>query len=290
VTIFIGGDDDLPEPETTTDPSDPNGVAGIPTATSTTRRPAMDTKIRRRRINVAREASRRRLWWILIIGGVVAVALVVLGLLTSRLFGVRTVDITGTRYTTQAQLKPIVDSIKGDPILTLDLDAVRHRLESLPYVERAAVATKFPHTVRVDIVERQPAAAYAGDDGKWRVIDDTGRVIAVIDGQPADYPAISGTGGDLLAGQRTPAAFAAAADLARWAPDEIRKLIDSFTVSEGGDLTMNLKGGTQVVFGDPTSKMTEKLTVMLTVLHKYDLAKLGSVNVSDYSNPGILGR
>jgi hypothetical protein len=44
------------------------------------------------------------------------------------------------------------------------------------------------------------------------------------------------------------------------------------------------------VFGDPTSKMTEKLTVMLTVLHKYDLAKLGSVNVSDYSNPGILGR
>ncbi len=95
MTIFIGGDDDLPEPETTTDPSDPSGVAGIPTATSTTRRPAMDTKIRRRRINVAREASRRRLWWILIIGGVVAVALVVLGLLTSRLFGVRTVDITG---------------------------------------------------------------------------------------------------------------------------------------------------------------------------------------------------
>jgi len=126
---------------------------------------------------------------------------------------------------------------------------------------------------------------HRGSEGNYQRYTASGK-----DGQPADYPAISGTGGDLLAGQRTPAAFAAAADLARWAPDEIRKLIDSFTVSEGGDLTMNLKGGTQVVFGDPTSKMTEKLTVMLTVLHKYDLAKLGSVNVSDYSNPGILGR
>jgi cell division protein FtsQ len=290
VTIFIGGDDDLPEVQTTTDPSDPSGVPGIPTATSTTRRPPMDTKIRRRRIDVAREAGRRRLWWILIVGGVVLLALVVLGLLTSRLFGVRTVDVTGTRYTTQAELKPIIDSIKGDPVLTLDLDSVRHRLESLPYVERAAVATKFPHTVRIDIDEREPAAAYAGTDGKWRVIDDTGRVIAVIGGQPADYPAISGTGGDLLAGQTAAPAFAAAADLARWAPDEIRKLIESFTVSDGGDLTMNLKGGTEVAFGNPTSKMTEKLTVMLTVLHKYNLAKLASVNVSDYSNPGIVGR
>ncbi len=90
---------------------------------------------------------------------------------------------------------------------------MRHRLESLPYVERAAVATKFPHTVRVDIVERQPAAAYAGDDGKWRVIDDTGRVITVLDGQPVDYPAITGDGGDLLGGQSAPPAFAAAADL-----------------------------------------------------------------------------
>jgi cell division protein FtsQ len=290
MTIFIGGDDDLPGPETTTDPSGPSGLSGIPTATSTTRRPPMDTKIRRRRIDVAREAGRRRLWWILIVGGVVVVALVVLGLLTSRLFGVRTVDVTGTRYTTQAELKPIVDGIKGDPVLTLDIDAIRHRLEALPYVERAAVATKFPHTVRIDIVEREPAAAYAGDDGKWRVIDDSGSVIAVLDGQPADYPAIAGTGGDLLAGQRAPAAFAAAADLARWAPDEIRKLIDSFTVSDGGDLTMTLKGGTQVAFGDPSSKMTEKLTVMLTLLHKYNLAKLASVNVSDYSNPGVLGR
>ncbi len=53
---------------------------------------------------------------------------------------------------------------------------------------------------------------------------------------------------------------------------------------------MNLKGGTQVAFGDPTSKMTEKLTVMLTLLHKYDLAKLGSMNLSNYSNPSIVGR
>ena len=51
MTIFIGGDDDLPGPETTTDPSDPSGLSGIPTATSTTRRPPMDTKIRRRRID-----------------------------------------------------------------------------------------------------------------------------------------------------------------------------------------------------------------------------------------------
>ena len=63
-------------------------------------------------------------------------------------------------------------------MLLIDTDAIESTLEQVPWVERARVETHFPHTVVIDIRERRPLACFRGGDGKWRVIDVQGRVVA----------------------------------------------------------------------------------------------------------------
>lgn len=49
---------------------------------------------------------------------------------------------------------------RGDPLLTVDIDAARRRLESLGWVRSASVERQFPNAVRIRILERKPLALW----------------------------------------------------------------------------------------------------------------------------------
>ena len=57
--------------------------------------------------------------------------------------------------------------------------AIEDQLERSPWVAEARVATDFPHGASIEIRERVPIATYAGSDGRFRIIDVEGRVVAV---------------------------------------------------------------------------------------------------------------
>lgn len=252
--------------------------------------PPVDPRLRSRRIGVRRAEGRRRLVYVLVAGAVLLVAVVVLAVLASPLFSIDRVRVTGTVYTTDEVLAPIIDQVEGDPVLTVDTDGVRRQLEALPWVRRADVHADFPRTLVIDIDERTPAAVYLGGDGRWRVIDRDGRVIAVELGQPIDYLAIEGTGPDLEPGGDAGPTYTAMAELAETIRDlpELSAVVDRLTLSANGDFGMvwNTDPGMIVKLG-PATDLRTKLAVLITLFRSGELAEAASVDLSNPNKPAI---
>ncbi len=97
---------------------------------------------------------------------------------------VRQVTAEGRVETPRADLLAALGARMGEPILALDPEAARARIEKLPWVRAASVERRLPDTVRVRILERH-AVAWWQRDHKLVLIDREGRPIPV--GTPARY-------------------------------------------------------------------------------------------------------
>lgn len=209
------------------------------------------SRFRLRRIAVRREEGRRRLRWFTVLGLGVAGIILVLLLLTSPLLSVRKVEVEGVVYANPELVASIVDSIDGEPILTVDLDAAEDKLLMIPWVRQARVSKHLPSRVTIEVVERTPIAFFRSVDGFNRVIDRDGRVLDVIEGDPVDFTPIIGTGPNLSAGQNTEQPFLGAAELINALPSELRSRLLTVTVSPEGEVSLALTNDVEVLFGRP---------------------------------------
>ena len=209
------------------------------------------SRFRLRRIAVRREEGRRRLRWFTVLGLGVAGIILVLLLLTSPLLSVRKVEVEGVVYANPELVASIVDSIDGEPILTVDLDAAEEKLLMIPWVRQARVSMHLPSRVTIEVVERAPIAFFRSVDGFNRVIDRDGRVLDVIEGDPVDFTPIIGTGPNLSAGQNTEQPFLGAAELIKALPSELRSRLLTVTVSPEGEVSLALTNDVEVLFGRP---------------------------------------
>jgi cell division protein FtsQ len=90
---------------------------------------------------------------------------------------VQEVLVEGRGRTDQSDLLEAVGVDRGDAMLTLDLEAMRERVESLPWVRVAVVERRLPGIVLVRLEERRPYALWQRD-GVHELIDENGAVIA----------------------------------------------------------------------------------------------------------------
>lgn len=82
---------------------------------------------------------------------------------------------------------------RGSPILAVDLDAAKARLEAVPWIRSAAIERLLPDTLYVRISERVPLALWQ-HDGTFDLVDQDGNVIPHAD--VAAYPALPQVVGD----------------------------------------------------------------------------------------------
>lgn len=87
-------------------------------------------------------------------------------------------DVEGRTRTTQAALRGVLQLKKGDSLFAADPWLIKRRLETLPWVRSATVERRYPGTLTVRLVERNPVARYR-DGGSVLLVDDTGMVIPV---------------------------------------------------------------------------------------------------------------
>ncbi len=242
---------------------------------------SMDPRVRARRIAVKRAAGRRRLIWVGIVAGVVLIITAALAVLASSLFGVEEVRITGAVYVDQVGLDTIVDDLDGDPILLVDTQEIERQVEALAWVERAVVTTDFPHRVDIDIRERAPIATFAGSDGRFRVIDRDGRVLAILDSRPVDYMEITGAAPDTEVAGSAGTPFAHAAQLAQALPPEIRAITTSVSVdATTGDLGLQLQPDVEIRLGG-FDDLDDKLARLLQFMRNTeDLSIYSRLDVS----------
>ncbi len=108
-------------------------------------------------------------------------------------FPVRNVRFEGEfRHVTHAELeRAVMDTVRGNFFL-LDLDAVKARVESLPWVQRASVRRAWPWDVYVRFSEQRLVARWG--DAAW--LNDAGEVVKVQgDESVSDLPLLAGPAG-----------------------------------------------------------------------------------------------
>lgn len=107
---------------------------------------------------------------------------------------VEDITVVGRRHASGPALLDATGLSRGAPILGVDLDEVRARIEAMPWIERATVQRRLPHHIHVVVTEREPFALWQRQ-GRFALIDRSGRVIVENDVAPfANLPLVVGAG------------------------------------------------------------------------------------------------
>ena len=217
---------------------------------------------------------------LLVVGGsLIAGVVLVLIVLASPLVAVRNIDIEGAKYANATLIETVSKSLRGKSVLTVDTNAAQKLLETDPWIESVRIKTYLPGRAVIEINERVPVAWFVGVDNQGRVIDQDGRVLAVVNGRPTEYMLIDGTGPNLIAGAMASESYKAAAQLAMSLPDEIRPVVKNMGVNGPNQVTMTLLTGAVVKFGEPVD-LRNKLVNVVVILRRQDINQIAGIDVS----------
>ncbi|MEA3078322.1 MAG: cell division protein FtsQ [Actinomycetota bacterium] len=239
--------------------------------------PRMDPRIRERRVAVKRDEGRRRLRLLMAGVGALAVGAVVYAVLRSPLLDVDTIRVRGAANTTPAEVATAGGLDRHPQLVDLDSAKVATRIESLPWVQRATVARRWPGTVEVTLLERTPLAAVPGDGG-WAMVDATGRVLEVAAEAPAGMPTITTPVAAPPPGSRVSTSTRGGLLVLQSLPGSLTTRILGIDVDDQGGLQLRLDGAPTVRFGPPTS-VRPKLVAVATLLSRTNLRGVTSVDV-----------
>lgn len=248
----------------------------------------VDPRFEERRRAWARRDRLKRVRWLKIAALLAACAVVVLAVMASPIFAIRTFTVEGNVYTAPASIAEVRRILKGSSVFTADTTRARKVLLKDPWVADVRITTNFPASAVVEISERVPVVWFVGTDGKARMVDARGKVIAVLTGYPTKYLQVKGTGPDVGAGETADDAYRAAAQLVLALPDELRPRVTALDLSPAGELSMVLKGDTLVRFGTPTD-LQDKLVAVVVLLRRQDPRTIAVIDVSA-GEPTVLGR
>ena len=238
-----------------------------------------DSTFEERQRRSRRRERLQKVKWLKLAGAIAAAVVVVIALLASPIFAIRSVTVEGNVYTSKEVLSAVTKTLKGASVFTVDTQRARELLLEDSWVSDVRITTRFPGKALVEIAERVPIIWYVGDDQKARIVDARGRVIAVLTGWPTKYLRVTGVGPSLEAGATADDVYRAAAQLVLALPDELRPMVKSLEVSPGGELAMTLKGGTLVRFGPPND-LQNKLVAVVVLLRRQNPSTLAVIDVS----------
>lgn len=175
----------------------------------------------------------------------------------------------------------------GTPLARVDVGAVRERVRALRPVESVRVRRSWPATLHIRVRERRPVAAVP-DSGKYLLLDEEGVHLATVDERPdgiplirlhgpsAGAPAPAGDGGPQV--ERAPAALRVLAVL----PERLTGKVRTIAVTNGGEVTLRLQGGSKVLWGENAGRGREKSRLLSVLLQRHDAATY------DVRSPGVV--
>jgi cell division protein FtsQ len=207
--------------------------------------------------------------------GVVAV----LGLLLwivygTAVLGVRHVRVVGTEVLTPLQVEQAAAVPMKEPLASVDLDQVRARVQRLAPVEKAIVSRGWPGTIKVEVVERTPVAAVPSGEQQWTLIDGQGVAYRVVSRVPDGLPLAELTApgpGDV----NTRSALTVLGALT----DDLREQLVDISVPAPAQITLTLRHGRTVVWGDDTQSATKAQVATALLKRKGDTLDVSAPDV-----------
>ncbi len=213
-----------------------------------------------RRFTAGRRRQRRA--WLTGGGMLVAMALVVTGIVMSPLLTLTDIVVKGREAVPERVIAGAASDQVGQPLVALNFDAIRERLNSVTRIQSFATEIQPPHTLVIRVVERQ-AIGFMASDSHWEVVDAAGVVIDTVSDKPAGIP-------ELLAGSTTDISFGAIAETLVMLPSTIRDNIALISAPTRDSVRFTLRGvGHEIVWGSPDNSSV-KIVVMDRALRVAD--------------------
>jgi cell division protein FtsQ len=192
-------------------------------------------------------------------GGVLAmVVLVVYAFYFSSWLAASGVSVTGESSLTAKEVVAAAHVDLGTPLARLDLGAIETRVAALPAVADVSVHRSWPHTVSIEVTEREPLAAVMRD-GAWWVMDDEGVVFRRTPERDASLPVVQ-------AGPKAGTdALAEAAQVVAALPASVLADVRRLTAKTPDSIDLRLKDRSLIRWGsaDETARKAQVLSVLL---------------------------
>ena len=206
------------------------------------------------------------------------------GAAASPVLDVDRIEVAGTERTPASEVVRAAGVVRGDALVTVDAAGAAGAVEALPWVERAAVRRRWPGTLVVEVVEREPLAALAVARDRWVLVDGSGRRLARVRRPEPGLVAVRG----LERPARGPLAEPVdrsgqgALELVDLLPSAVRFRQPRVAVQRGGDLVCKVRtvGEAHAVarLGRP-ERLREKVTALATILESSDLRGVSSIDL-----------
>jgi len=221
---------------------------------------------------------------------------VLAALLTAPAFRVHSVDVTGDHLLSRGAVLAAA-RVPQASLFTVDGDAIRTRLASLPWVRSATVSTRLPSTVEIAVTEWQPDLLLRhGSDTTFvaangATLGFTQSTASADRGVPLLLDYRAGAQRPLLNGFADLLARAAQ----RWT-SAYGCTLDAFVLSSGGILSAWCTSGWQAIFGavdsdEALAAIPQQLAVLAAVRARLDFARpaFGYVDLENPATPTVGG-
>lgn len=107
------------------------------------------------------------------------------------------VDVSGCRKLTRDEILSSAAVSIGDDLLGLRLNRIGEQLTKNPWIASVSIRRNFPHTLSIDVVERQPVGVVSM--GYLYYLDSRGEIFKPLqEGDSLDFPVITGLAEDDL--------------------------------------------------------------------------------------------
>ncbi len=183
-------------------------------------------------------------------------------LLATSVLGVRSVTVTGAERLDPGTVRSTAAVPPGEPLATLDTDAVATRVETLAVVRRAEVRRQWPRTVAIIVHERVPAAAQQRGGG-YLLVDRDGVAFDQVARRPRGLPLVSAP---VDAGPPALRAALDVLDALDVVPASVRGEVRQVRAAGPDDVRVQLSRGRTVVWGSAErgARKAAVLAVLLT--------------------------
>ncbi len=165
------------------------------------------------------------------------------------------VSVSGTRVLTPAQVREAADVPVGDPLVSVDTEAVEARLRrELPRIDEAEAERSWPHGIRLKVTERTPVLIVQ-KGGKFVEVDDEGVRFATVSKAPKGVPELeleparSGSAAASLRRFDDDRLVREAVRVAGRLPDKVARDARVVKVRSYDDISLELSGGRTVSWG-----------------------------------------
>jgi cell division protein FtsQ len=224
------------------------------------------------RLQVGRLRRWRRIAiWTLVVILVVLIAWV---MWFSSLLAVQGVKVDGETTMSESQIRSQAGIRKGEPLIRIDIPAVEARIASMERIESVTVKRSWPHTLRIEVVERT-SVAWLSVGGTIRGLDRYGVDFRTYSEAPKGLLEAQVTVGDTRQRQQTLESVAAVIDLIDSKDRELRKRVQAVSAASKDSIELNLTKGRTVVWGSDASS-SRKLVVLRALLKieakRYDVS------------------